>query len=113
MTGRPTTDEAVFDVPEQSRYELRLDGELVGLCHYAPRRGRLVFPHVEVRPEFEGRGLATRLVRAAVLDVRSRGARVEPRCPFVVAFLRANPEFADVVYVVAPEPLLDGQQRVQ
>jgi predicted GNAT family acetyltransferase len=113
MTARPTTDEAVFDVSEQSRYELRLDGELVGLCDYAPRRGRLVFPHVETRPEFEGRGLATRLVRAALLDVRARGARIEPQCPFVVAFLRSNPDFADLVFVEQPEPLLEGQQRVQ
>jgi uncharacterized protein len=111
MTARATSDEAVFDVPEQSRYELRLDGDLACLCDYAPRHGRLVLPHVEVRPELGGRGLATRLVRAALLDVRSRGGLVEPLCPFVVAFLRSNPEFGDVVYTAPPEPLVDGLQR--
>jgi predicted GNAT family acetyltransferase len=111
MVARATRDEAVFDVPEQSRYELRPEGELVAFCDYAPRRGRLVFAHVEVRPELRGRGLGTRLVRAALLDVRARGARVEPQCPFVVAFLGRNREFSDVVFVLRPEPLLEGQQR--
>jgi predicted GNAT family acetyltransferase len=111
MVARPTRDAAVFDVPEQSRYELRLDGELVGFCDYAPRRGRLVFSHVEVRPELRGRGLGSRVVRSALLDVRARGALVEPQCPFVVAFLARNAEFADVMFTMRPEPLLEGQQR--
>jgi predicted GNAT family acetyltransferase len=111
MSARATVDEAVLDVPEHSRYELILDGELVGFCNYEPRRGRLVFPHVEVRPDLEGRGLATRLVRAALLDVRARKARIEPRCPFVIGFLAGNPEFADVVFDPPAEPLVEGLER--
>lgn len=108
---RQTEDEAVVDADEQARYELRVDGGLVAICDYRPVRGRLVLPHVEVNPAFGGRGLGTRLVRAVLDDVRLRGGLVEPVCPFVVAFVEANPDYADLVFTAEPDPLLEGQQR--
>jgi len=37
------------------------------------------------------------LVRAVLDDVRRRGLRVEPRCPFIAAFIARHPAYADLV----------------
>ncbi len=79
---------------DRSRYELLLDGEVVGIADYRPDGDILVFPHTEIAPEHRGRGLGELLVRAAMDDVRASGKVVVPQCWFVRDFLAANPDYA-------------------
>jgi uncharacterized protein len=37
------------------------------------------------------------LARFALDDARARGLRVRPDCPFVARFIRAHPEYQDLV----------------
>jgi uncharacterized protein len=53
--------------------------------------------HTEIDPAFEGRGLATQLIRAAMDEMRRRSIEVLPYCPFVKAFMMKHPEYADLV----------------
>ncbi len=53
--------------------------------------------HTEVDPELEGQGIGGELVRQALDDVRAHGLRVRPSCPFVAAYIRRHPEYADLV----------------
>lgn len=57
--------------------------------------------HTEVAPEHNGKGIAGDLVRAALDDIRAAGQRVRPVCPYVGAWLKRHPEYADLV---APDP---------
>ena len=73
------------------RYEVIVDGTVAGFAEFAPdEHGRLVFPHTEIDPAYGGRGLATRLVGAAMADVAARGETVVPVCPFVVKYLQEH-----------------------
>ncbi|HZT67562.1 MAG TPA: GNAT family N-acetyltransferase [Acidimicrobiales bacterium] len=82
----------------QSRYEIRLDGTLVGFADYERvEDGTYVFPHTEVDPSFQGRGLAARLVAAALDDVRRAGGSVVPACWYVAQFIQRNPGYSDLV----------------
>lgn len=81
----------------RSRYELSLDGRLVGLADFIARDGVLEIPHSEVLPEFRGRGLAGVLVGATLDDLRRRGERVIPSCSYVASFIARHPEYADLV----------------
>lgn len=92
-----TSDVTVWDKPGENSYELLLDGSRAGVLHYLPTRGALVLVHTEVAPELEGKGLAGRLVAGALEDIRARGLRVVPVCPFVTAYLRRHPEYGDLV----------------
>jgi predicted GNAT family acetyltransferase len=56
-----------------------------------------VFPHTEVEPAFEGRGIASRLARRALDDARQRGLQVVPACSFFRVYLRRHPEDADLI----------------
>jgi predicted GNAT family acetyltransferase/glutaredoxin len=87
----------VVDVPEQSRYELRLDGQLVGLAAYRRRNGRISFIHTEVDESLEGRGFGSKLAAGALDDVRRQGLVVAPLCPFIARYIDRHPEYADLV----------------
>lgn len=85
----------VSDNPAELRYELTVDGELAGEIRYRRLPGALALVHTEVDPKRHG--LGTELVRGALDDVRERGLHVVPVCPFVGAFIRRHPEYADLV----------------
>jgi uncharacterized protein len=87
----------VADAPERGRYELSIDGEVVGFTTYRLRPGSLAFVHTEVDERFQGRGLADKLIRFALEDARAGGRAVLPFCPFVNAFIDRNREFEALV----------------
>jgi len=87
----------VRDAPDESRFELRVDGELAGFASYRRRRGVVEFLHTEVDDHFEGRGLGATLVEAALDAVRDSGARVIASCPFVASYVERHPDYADLL----------------
>jgi predicted GNAT family acetyltransferase len=99
-------DIAVFDNAADNHFEAWLDGEVAGVIEYLPHDGWLVLVHTEVPEAFEGRGVASRLARAALDDLRSRGLVVSPQCPFVLSYVKRHPEYRPlVVGVRGPRPL--------
>jgi uncharacterized protein len=87
----------VADAPDRDRYELSVDGEVVGSSIYRTRPGLIAFVHTEVDERFEGQGLGDRLIRFALEDARARGLAVLPFCPFVNAFIERHREFEALV----------------
>ena len=87
----------VADAPERARYEVLVDDRLAGFAQYRVAPGRLIFTHTEVDPAFEGRGLGSRLAKAALEDTRARGLRATIKCPFIGDYIRRHPEYADLV----------------
>ncbi len=86
----------VRDNPAQHRYEIAVDGDLAGFAVYYLEKERIVFIHTEVAVAYEGRGLGSRLARQALDDVRGRGLRVVPACPFFARFIKLHPEYQDL-----------------
>ncbi|MGZ4400986.1 MAG: GNAT family N-acetyltransferase [Gaiellaceae bacterium] len=87
----------VVDVPEASRYELRLADNPIGLAAYRRRDGRIAFTHTEVDESCEGRGFGSRLVAAALDDARRQGLEVVPLCPFVARFIERHSEYKELL----------------
>jgi predicted GNAT family acetyltransferase len=81
---------------ELSRYEGRVDGELVSVVNYARRGNILDINHTRTRIRWRGRGLAGKLTTAALADIRAQGWQVHPICPFTVSFLDQHPEYAEL-----------------
>ena len=98
------SDLVVRNNPEELRYEARRDGQLVGLIRYRIEPGVVVLVHTEVDDEVEGTGVGSQLVRGALDDLRGRGLRLVPVCPFVAAYLRRHPEYADLLGVDPATP---------
>jgi predicted GNAT family acetyltransferase len=87
----------VVDVPDQSRYEARIDEEVVGFAAYQRRGDVLVFTHTEVDSEHEGQGVAATLAREVLDDVRRRDLRALLLCPFLSKWASRHPEYDDVL----------------
>jgi predicted GNAT family acetyltransferase len=94
LTPEPAV--TVSDNAAERRYEARLGDRVAAFSEYRIAGDRVVFLHTETEPDLEGRGIGSALVRGALDDVRGRGLRVTARCPFVSAWLRRHPDYADL-----------------
>jgi uncharacterized protein len=90
-------DAEVTKNTEEGRYELRVEGQLVGIADYLVDGTTVVFPHTHIEPSERRRGYGAQLVRAALDDVRQAGGSIVPRCWYVARFIGDNPEYADLV----------------
>jgi uncharacterized protein len=85
----------VSDDREKSRFEaVDESGVVAGFAAYRREGDRVVFTHTEVDDAFEGRGVGSVLVRAALDAVREEGLRVVAECPFVRSYVERHPEYA-------------------
>src|ERR671923_1762949 len=86
---------------ERSRFELLVDGQVVGVADYHVDHhvdgDTWIFPHTEIARELRGQGLGAELVQAALDEVRRAGGTVVPRCWYVAEFIDAHPAYADLL----------------
>ena len=97
MTTARAADVRVVDVPGRSRFEISVGGEVGGYTEYRRGPGRIAFIHTVIDPPFEGRGLASELLHAALSQARSEGLAVLPFCPFVRGYIAKHTEYLDLV----------------
>ena len=69
--------------PDRNRYEIRVDGSLVGIADYVDRDERRLFTHTEIHPRVGGKGLGEQLVRYALDDSERHGRESVGLCSFV------------------------------
>lgn len=74
-----------------------MDGAVAGYAEYRLGASTIIFTHTVVEPEFEGKGIGSRLVRFALDDARTRGLTVHPQCPFFAKYIATHPAYADLV----------------
>lgn len=86
----------VINNKEASQFEINLDGKLAK-AEYMDRGKLIVFTHTEVPQEFEGKGVGSALAKTALDYARAEGKEVMPLCPFIAAYIRRHPEYADLV----------------
>ncbi len=98
----------------QSRFELWLNGDLVGILGYydldtpmgrqrpARSTGQPVvsFLHTVIVEDFGHRGLAAVMARNALDAARGYGWKVRPVCTYLQRFVAANPEYRDMLVAV-------------
>ena len=87
----------VTDVSERRRFEIEVDGAVVGFAEYRRRPGVISLTHTEIDPARNGEGLGTMLVKAALDAARAEGSAVLPYCPFVQRFIKRHREYLDLV----------------
>ncbi|KQU60991.1 N-acetyltransferase [Rhodococcus sp. 14-2483-1-1] len=104
LASSPSADVSINK--DQNRFELRLNGDLVGIVGFfevegngtrATRTHVVSFMHTVVTEDFGHQGLAGILVRRALDSARSYGWKVRPVCTYVQRFAAANPEYNDML----------------
>jgi uncharacterized protein len=80
----------------EGRYELSVEGQIAA-TYYSLADGVITFIHTEVPPELGGKGIASKLIRGALDQVRADGLKVIAQCPFVKAFIDKHPDYQDLL----------------
>ena len=86
----------VRDNRAEQEFELDLNGHRA-IAAYQREGNRIVFTHTVVPPEIEGRGVGSKLIRAALDSARDQKLTVVAQCQFVAAFIRKHPEYRDLL----------------
>ena len=98
----------VSNAADRERYEARDGDAVAGFVEYLETTGAVtVLTHTEVDSGYEGRGVGSTLARAALDDIRARGRRVLPLCPFVAKWIERHPNYADLVYQASASTVSD------
>lgn len=87
----------IHDDRAARRYTLEIDGQ-TAVVIYDEIGGGLLISETLVPEALEGRGIASRMARHVLGDIRERGLLVLPTCPFFAAYLKKHPEWADIVH---------------
>jgi len=88
--------ETVRDNTDEQRFELEIQGQ-TAFVYYELKPGIIKFMHTDVPLVMSGQGVASRLIKGALEQARTRGLKVEAECPFVLGFLGKHPEFSDLI----------------
>lgn len=112
-TDDTSDDTVVTHDTGHHRYEILLDGTVVGRAEYVDDHEQRIFHHTEVDPELSGRGLASTLVRFALDDTRAAGKRIVPVCPYVRRWVSTHQGYADILDLVTPDAVATVRQRAR
>lgn len=97
MSSQEDTSVLVRDNPESGAYEAVIDGEVIGIVGYNDAHDRRVLTHTAIDPGYRHQGLAHRLIRYALDDIRTHHRTVTIICPIVTDFIRKHPEYTDLI----------------
>lgn len=79
----------------ENRFEIWIDNQLSKL-DYMQDGDTIVMTHVGVHPNQRGQGVAGKLTEVALDYAREKSFRVIPMCSYVAAYIRRNPEYAEL-----------------
>jgi predicted GNAT family acetyltransferase len=82
---------------ETQRFEWSEDGRLYGFVDYYRFDNVAVITHTETNPDWQEKGLGSRLAARTVTWMAAEGLRVVPVCSFMAHFLRTHAEYHDTV----------------
>jgi predicted GNAT family acetyltransferase len=74
------------------RFEIHLDGDLIGICDYTQHGNRLSFTHTEIEPAHSGKGYAKLLVETALEEAATQHREVVPYCSYIRKIIQENPD---------------------
>jgi predicted GNAT family acetyltransferase len=86
------------DRPTGGRYVARIPGKPEAEMTFSKAGEKIVIiDHTGVPEALGGMGVGKALVEYMVHDVRARGLKVVPLCPFTKATLQKHPEWQDIL----------------
>jgi uncharacterized protein len=91
------------------RYTLSAGGAVLSEITYSASGDTVCFEHTRTPVQHRGQGFAAILTRASLEDLRARGLRLIPDCPYTRAYLRRHPDQLDLLAGDGEGDELDGR----
>ncbi len=81
---------------KQSKFYAELEGG-EAVIEYEKRGDSYDLTHTFVPPPLRGQGVADELARQTLDQIRSKGGKIVPSCPFIRSFVERMKEYQDLV----------------
>jgi predicted GNAT family acetyltransferase len=91
------SEAAVRHNTSDDRFESDVDGGLA-FVEYIIDGDEITFTHTEVPKEAQEKGVAGRVVGAALAFARDRKLRVIPQCAYVAGWMKRHHEYDDILH---------------
>jgi len=84
---------------ESNQQAAAYDGDkMIGECQYTiAGTTKWIIAHTGVRPDYNGRGIAKRLVECVIAAARERGVKIHPLCSYANNMMCGKDEYKDVL----------------
>jgi uncharacterized protein len=86
----------------EKRFEVWIEGNLSKL-DYIQDGKNFVITHVGVHPDLRGQGVAGKITQVGLEYARANSLRVIPMCSYAAAYIRRNPQYAELMKQQADE----------
>lgn len=70
----------------------------IGECEFSVSGNIWIIAHTGVRPAYEGKGIAKKLVLKVIEEARKKNAKIMPLCPYAKRMMEGKEEYKDVIY---------------
>lgn len=90
-------DYELINNEKKRRYEFQVEGKIAFIDYMVSVNQEIYFTHTEVPLSLGGRGIGTQLVEKALIDIKGKGLKLMPLCPFVAKYIKVHPEWKEIV----------------
>lgn len=81
---------------KNNRFVINIDG-LDSFVEYSLNEKEMNLYHTYTPPQLRGKGLAEKVVRAAIEYAKENKLKVIPSCSYVAAFMQRHPEYSELL----------------
>lgn len=86
----------IIDNKDKNRFEAVVEGH-TAIVEYSLKQGVVAITHTEVPKELAGQGVGSKMTEAVLKQIKDRGLKVNPLCPFTEKYIGKHPEWNDIV----------------
>jgi predicted GNAT family acetyltransferase len=86
----------VNDNEKKNRFEVNIEGK-TACIEYKRKADKIYLTHTEVPSEFEGKGIASSMLKQVLHQIREEGIKMKSTCPFVSGYIERHPEWKDIL----------------
>ena len=86
----------LIDNTDKSRFEVEIEDKMA-IMDYKKKDNKLYILHTEVPKEFEGKGIASAMVKKVLNIIKEKDMKLVSLCPFVSGYIKRHPEYKSLV----------------
>lgn len=80
----------------KKRFEGKVNDKLA-IIDYIRAEDKMYLTHTEVPSELEGKGIASKMAKFALEQIKEEGLKLVPLCPFIASYLKRHTEYKDLL----------------
>ncbi|WP_347372989.1 GNAT family N-acetyltransferase [Aequorivita sp. Q41] len=86
----------IIDDKEKNRFVVIIDAHQAYI-EYSLKSDYYSLNHTIVDKELSGKGVASELTEKVLMEIKQRGLKIVPSCPFIKKFIAKHPEWEPLV----------------